>query len=183
MSLKGVVDLQLYVAYARLVYTNRPGRRVGLFSALRDYLKLKDAKKPGKVSARMKAGQKVWDERPLTNELVSYATEDVKYMHALFRELCRRSPTFLEPTMKLSKRCTRIRAVSPRAFPVSSPLPGPPRIQCIFPAHTLSGPPRTLPQSGVYKEGVVTWSDMGMETGHGGGGQLSSQQRFTIGRC
>jgi len=108
---RGIVDLQVYVAYQRLNSTNRPGRRVGLFSALRDYLKLKDAKKVSSVTQRMRAGEKVWDERPLTRALLEYASGDVVYMHSLFKELQKRNPKYLQPTIRLSAKYVSLYAV------------------------------------------------------------------------
>ena len=108
---RSVVDLQVYVAYQRLNSSNRPGRRVGLFSALRDYLKLKDAKKVSSVTKRMRAGEKVWDERPLTRALLEYASGDVVYMYSLFKELQKRNPRYLQPTIRLSAKYVGLYAV------------------------------------------------------------------------
>ena len=79
-----------------------PGRRVGLFSALRHYLHLKNAKKVSSVTRRMRDGEKVWDERPLTQPLFAYASADVVHMYTLFKVLENRNLTILAPTMQLS---------------------------------------------------------------------------------
>mmetsp|Transcript_75716 Transcript_75716/g.133820 ORF Transcript_75716/g.133820 Transcript_75716/m.133820 type:complete len:418 (-) Transcript_75716:124-1377(-) len=103
---RGVVDLQVYVAYHRLnswwLGNNEPGRRVGLFSALKHYLHLKDAKKVGSVTRRMRDGEKVWDERPLTQALLEYASGDVMHMYDLFKVLERRNRALMAPTIQLS---------------------------------------------------------------------------------
>jgi len=100
---RNAIDLQVYVAYQRLPFTQRPGRRVGLSRALWDYLQLQDTKGET-VPLRMRRGESVWDERPLTPELREYAAADVLHLHALLICLYSRAPTALWSTVKLTER-------------------------------------------------------------------------------
>eukprot|EP00668_Euglena_longa_P034255 GGOE01044026.1.p2 GENE.GGOE01044026.1~~GGOE01044026.1.p2 ORF type:complete len:204 (+),score=32.60 GGOE01044026.1:373-984(+) len=99
-----IVDLQLYVAYVRNPRPHADPPRLGLSTALQEFLHINDAGRFDSITARMKAREAVWEERPLDPLSLQYAAGDVQHLHTLYHALRKRRSSLLLPTKRLSER-------------------------------------------------------------------------------
>lgn len=91
----GVFDTQIaHREYCKVqeTYTYKDSN-ISLNSLLNIYLSTENSMK-SKISDEMKADPEFWDQRPLTSEMIEYASQDVAYlpkMYSVFQELMSRS--------------------------------------------------------------------------------------------
>lgn len=83
--MNGVFDTQ--IAHRELTIENKTydyqDSNIALNSLLQKYLRVENSKKSS-ISTEMKGNDQFWEQRPLTSEMIEYASQDVMYLPSIY---------------------------------------------------------------------------------------------------